>query len=386
MLTYEYGAAGHLTSVTGAFGIWIVSDHRSAPRALVDAQGEVVWRWDSDPFGTTSADEHPDGDGSAVTFPLRLPGQYFDAETGLHHNRFRNYDPRTGRYLEPDPLGVRASVNVYAYASADPINWTDPMGLQAVDVPATVGAVDLGPNVKGFNLLKEALTVDVGQIVSEAASVDWDGPINVIFAHGTEDADGWVDGKDVGVGNKVNANLVRDYDRFVNDLIREGKLPKDAALYLFTCGVAHTCADGSANAATKVANAYARAGGTGPVIGATEKIEYIPGIPGHVIQPDRFSFPPKPIVKKVFGAACKVAAVVATAVAAPPIAVASTAMDIVDAVTLIEEYALPEARNRVRSRTRAHHARHIVGCGPGCENHRPLAPTGPDSRDCRDCR
>ena len=36
-----------------------------------------------------------------------LAGQYFDEETGLHYNYFRYYDPKTGRYLTPDPIGLR---------------------------------------------------------------------------------------------------------------------------------------------------------------------------------------------------------------------------------------------------------------------------------------
>jgi RHS repeat-associated protein len=36
-----------------------------------------------------------------------FPGQYFDQETGLHQNYFRDYDPKMGRYIEPDPIGER---------------------------------------------------------------------------------------------------------------------------------------------------------------------------------------------------------------------------------------------------------------------------------------
>lgn len=62
---------------------------------------------------------------------MLLPGQYFDAETGLHYNYFRNYDPSTGRYVESDPLGLAGGLNVYAYGNLNPINTTDPLGLRS---------------------------------------------------------------------------------------------------------------------------------------------------------------------------------------------------------------------------------------------------------------
>lgn len=79
----------------------------------------------------------------------RLPGQYYDAETGLHYNWHRYYDPATGRYLTPDPIGLEGGINLYSYALQNPVNYIDPFGLDAftfhvnVNIPF-VGGVELG--------------------------------------------------------------------------------------------------------------------------------------------------------------------------------------------------------------------------------------------------
>jgi RHS repeat-associated protein len=59
-----------------------------------------------------------------------LPGQYFDVETGLHYNYFRDYDPELGRYITSDPIGLDANtLNTYAYVSSNPVNFIDLNGL-----------------------------------------------------------------------------------------------------------------------------------------------------------------------------------------------------------------------------------------------------------------
>lgn len=66
---------------------------------------------------------------STIENNLRLPGQYYDRETGLHYNYFRDYDPTTGRYIEADPIGFDAGPNLYAYVDGNPITRTDWFGL-----------------------------------------------------------------------------------------------------------------------------------------------------------------------------------------------------------------------------------------------------------------
>ncbi|MCQ6463566.1 RHS repeat-associated core domain-containing protein, partial [Vibrio parahaemolyticus] len=65
--------------------------------------------------------------------PLRLPGQYFDDETGLHYNLFRYYAPECGRFVSQDPIGLKGGINLYQYAP-NPLSWIDPLGLTTEEI------------------------------------------------------------------------------------------------------------------------------------------------------------------------------------------------------------------------------------------------------------
>ena len=76
---------------------------------------------------------------------FRLAGQYFDAETGLHYNYHRYYDPATGRYLAADPIGLAGGINLFAYTENNPLNGIDPYGL--FDIALTPYAVAAAPAI-----------------------------------------------------------------------------------------------------------------------------------------------------------------------------------------------------------------------------------------------
>jgi RHS repeat-associated protein len=117
---------------------YIHTDHLGTPRVITNQPAQVVWRWDNDdPFGANAANENPSGLGT-FSCNLRFPGQYFDKETNLHYNYFRDYDPAMGRYIQADPLGVTTTggpmpttlSHLYAYSLNDPLRFFDPEGLE----------------------------------------------------------------------------------------------------------------------------------------------------------------------------------------------------------------------------------------------------------------
>jgi RHS repeat-associated protein len=122
----------------------IHADQLNTPRLATNDSGAVVWRWDSDAFGVGEADLDPDLDTNEVNVRLRFPGQYFDDETGLHYNYFRDYDPDTGRYAESDPIGLAGGLNPYLYASSNPLRYTDSYGLTPLGAAIGIGVRVVG--------------------------------------------------------------------------------------------------------------------------------------------------------------------------------------------------------------------------------------------------
>jgi RHS repeat-associated protein len=103
---------------------WLHTNHLGAPEAATNTQGQLIWRARYAPFGAAQVQAT-----QGFTLHLRLPGQVWDEETGLHYNRQRYYDPQLGQYLTPDPLGTPDGPSPYAYVAFNPLGFIDPDGL-----------------------------------------------------------------------------------------------------------------------------------------------------------------------------------------------------------------------------------------------------------------
>ncbi|HQU17313.1 MAG TPA: RHS repeat-associated core domain-containing protein, partial [Gammaproteobacteria bacterium] len=119
---------------------YLHTDGIGTVRLATDAHGAVVWRWGGGAFGSSppTGGKLPDRPRDAedmdhavarptVTINLRFPGQYYDRETGFFYNWVRYYNPKTGRYVSSDPIGLLGGVNTYGYVGANPLGGTDPM-------------------------------------------------------------------------------------------------------------------------------------------------------------------------------------------------------------------------------------------------------------------
>jgi len=101
-------------------------DQLGSTRALTTSTGTVAASYTYDPFGNTTSST------GTVVNPFQFAGQYRDSESGFYYLRARYYDPSTAQFISRDPL-VSVTRNAYAYTSDNPLNSTDPTGLDAID-------------------------------------------------------------------------------------------------------------------------------------------------------------------------------------------------------------------------------------------------------------
>lgn len=131
--TYLYDAEQPYTPVAAITGrgesqkIWYYhTDLTGTVHEVTAPDGTLVWAGYQAGFGENRGDIS--NSGAYFEQPLRLPGQYYDEDTGLHYNLFRYYAPECGRFISQDPIGLAGGINLYAYAP-NPLSYIDPLGL-----------------------------------------------------------------------------------------------------------------------------------------------------------------------------------------------------------------------------------------------------------------
>ncbi|MEU7040450.1 DUF6531 domain-containing protein [Streptomyces varsoviensis] len=146
----------------------IITDPVGTPTELVTPSGEVSWQHRTTLWGPRFP---APTDTDTVDCPLRFPGQYADAETGLHYNYFRYYDPETARYTSADPLGLAPAPNHRTYVS-NPYALFDPLGL------APYRLAKLAPSTVRFS---QNSVTEAQEIVESMSKNGWKGdPIDVV--------------------------------------------------------------------------------------------------------------------------------------------------------------------------------------------------------------
>ena len=118
------GLDGVVTSYAGSgtsSRSWLLADERGSVMALAGSTGVVSSINRYDEYGVPA---------SGNTGRFQYTGQPWLAEAGAYHYRARTYLPQVGRFLQTDPIGYQVGANLYAYVGADPVNYSDPLGLQ----------------------------------------------------------------------------------------------------------------------------------------------------------------------------------------------------------------------------------------------------------------
>ncbi|TBL78724.1 hypothetical protein EYY94_01500, partial [Obesumbacterium proteus] len=138
-------------------------NHLGTPQQLINLNGHIDWSITLDAWGNTLSEENP----HQLHQPIRMQGQQYDEESGLHYNRHRYYDTTIGRYITQDPIGLDGGWNGYIYP-LNPIINIDPLGLETLKCIKPLHSIGgegekSGPDIWGNPLYHQYLCVPDGK-------------------------------------------------------------------------------------------------------------------------------------------------------------------------------------------------------------------------------
>jgi RHS repeat-associated protein len=200
---------------------YIHHDHHGSVIAQSGSTGAVGNKYNYGPFGESAA---------LTGTTIGYTGQRFDSETGLYHYKARFYLPSIGRFLQADPVGYAAGMNLYAYCGNDAINRTDPDGFDS-EVGSTGWMSPLQPGVE----------FSAGADGAVKGDIDLDGPYSATYKAGQYAGIGLdlvaSSGKAVakvadkaigGAGKAVEKRVIQEFQKFLGSVELAKKSTKAA--------------------------------------------------------------------------------------------------------------------------------------------------------------